>query len=63
MGKVRKGSDIISAWTDEMIRDEEKEILNDKELDKRNNNLRFLMFRSKNLKVSYEKYTDDDVNE
>ncbi len=46
-----------------MMRNKEKEILNDKELDKRNNNLRVLMFHSKNLKVSYEKYTDDDFNE
>ncbi|WP_374696465.1 hypothetical protein [Spiroplasma endosymbiont of Polydrusus formosus] len=62
MGKVGKGSGIISAWTDEMIHAEEKEILTDKEFDKRYNNLRFSMFRSKNLKVSYEKYTDDDGN-
>ncbi|UNF62326.1 hypothetical protein [Spiroplasma poulsonii] len=34
MGKVGKGSGIISAWTDEMIHAEEKEILTDKELDK-----------------------------
>ncbi len=29
----------------------------------RYNNLIVSMFRSKSLKVSYEKYTDDDVNE
>ncbi|RUO85679.1 hypothetical protein [Spiroplasma endosymbiont of Megaselia nigra] len=62
-GKVGKGSGIISAWTDEMIRAEEKEILTDKELDKRYNNLRVSMFRSKSLKVSYEKYTDENDNE
>jgi hypothetical protein len=45
-----------------MIHAEEKEILTDKELDKRYNNLRVSMFRSKSLKVSYEKYTDDDGN-
>ncbi len=63
MGKVGKGSGIISAWTDEMIHAEEKEILTDKELDKRYNNLRVSMFRSKSLKVSYEKYTDENGNE
>ncbi len=63
IGKVGKGGGIISAWTDEMIHAEEKEILTDKELDKRYNNLRVLMFRSKSLKVSYEKYTDENYNE
>ncbi|WP_348735016.1 hypothetical protein [Spiroplasma endosymbiont of Ammophila pubescens] len=63
MGKVGKGSGIISALTDEMIHAEEKEILTDKELDKRYNNLRISMFRSKSLKVSYEKYTDENDNE
>ncbi len=63
MGKIGKGSGIISALTDEIIHDEEKEILTDKELDKRYNNLRVSMFRYKSLKVSYEKYTDYDVNE
>ncbi len=43
------------AWTDEMIYAEEKEILTDKELDKRYNILIVSMFRSKILKVSYEK--------
>ncbi len=62
IGKVGKGGGIISAWTDEMIHAEEKEILTDKELDKRYNNLRVSMFRSKILKLSYEKYTDDYVN-
>ncbi|WP_338955853.1 hypothetical protein [Spiroplasma endosymbiont of Polydrusus cervinus] len=42
-----------------MIHAEEKEILTDKELDKRYNNLRISMFRSKSLKVSYEKYIND----
>ncbi|WP_374695886.1 hypothetical protein [Spiroplasma endosymbiont of Polydrusus formosus] len=46
-----------------MIHAEEKEILTDKELDKRYNNLRVSMFRSKSLKVSYEKYTDENGNE
>ncbi|UZQ29676.1 MAG: hypothetical protein OHM56_11055 [Spiroplasma phoeniceum] len=46
-----------------MIHAEEKEILTDKELDKRYNNLRVSMFRSKSLKVSYEKYTDENNNE
>jgi hypothetical protein len=46
-----------------MIHAEEKEILTDKELDKRYNNLRISMFRSKSLKVSYEKYTDENKNE
>ncbi len=55
MGKVGKGSGILSTSTDEMIHAEEKEILTDKELDKRYNNLRISMFRSKSLKVSYEK--------
>ncbi|AXF95054.1 hypothetical protein [Spiroplasma phoeniceum] len=63
MGKVGKGSGIITAWTDEIIHAEEKEILTDKELDKRYNNLRVSMFRSKSLKVSYEKYTDENKNE
>ncbi|MFJ1522795.1 hypothetical protein, partial [Spiroplasma sp. ald] len=63
MGKVGKGTGILSAWTDEMIHAEEKEILTDKELDKRYNNLRVSMFRSKILKVSYEKYTDENNNE
>ncbi|WHQ37195.1 hypothetical protein [Spiroplasma sp. SV19] len=60
MGKVGKGTGILSAWTDEMIHAEEKEILTDKELDKRYNNLRISMFRSKSLKVSYEKYIDEN---
>ncbi len=63
MGKVGKGSGILSTSTDEMIHAEEKEILTDKELDKRYNNLRISMFRSKSLKVSYEKYTDENNNE
>jgi hypothetical protein len=46
-----------------MIHAEEKEILTNKELDKRYNNLRVSMFRSKILKVSYEKYTDENNNE
>ncbi|WP_158613900.1 hypothetical protein [Spiroplasma endosymbiont of Megaselia nigra] len=40
-----------------------KKILTDKELDKRYNNLRVSMFRSKSLKVSYEKYIDENDNE
>ncbi len=62
MGKFGKWGGIITAWTDEMIYAEEKENLTDKELYKRYNNLRFSMFRSKSLKVSYEKYTDDYGN-
>jgi hypothetical protein len=46
-----------------MIHAEEKEILTDKELDKRYNTLRISMFRSKSLKVSYKKYIDDIGNE
>jgi hypothetical protein len=46
-----------------MIHAEEKEILTDKELDERYNNLRVSMFRSKSLKVSYEKYTNENDNE
>ncbi|WP_374696209.1 hypothetical protein [Spiroplasma endosymbiont of Polydrusus formosus] len=56
--KFGKGSGIISDWTYEIIHAEEKEILTDKEFDKKYNNLRVSMFRSKSLKVSYEKYTD-----
>ncbi len=63
MGKVGKGSGIITALTDEMFHAEEKEILTDKELDKRYNNLIVSMFHSKILKVSYEKYIDDGGNE
>lgn len=40
-----------------------KEILTGKELDKRYNNLRVSVFRSKSLKVSYEKYMDKNNNE
>lgn len=63
MGKVGKGNGILSVWTDEMIHAEEKETLTNKELDKRYNNLRISMFRSKSLKVSYEKSTDTNDNE
>ena len=64
MGKVGKGNGILSVWTDEMIHAEEKDTLTDKELDERYNNLRISMLRSKSLiKVSYEKYTDDNGDE
>jgi hypothetical protein len=46
-----------------MIHTEEKETLTDKELDKKYNDLRISMLRSKSLKVSYEKYNDDNGNE